>query len=57
MCKYWCMCELFLELVKGYVAFAIKVLQSILPCQKSEESGDFRVPIDELVVEVGKAKE
>jgi hypothetical protein len=51
------MCEFFLELIKGCTGFAIKVPRGILIYQTSEGSGDFRVPIDELVVEIGKAKE
>ena len=57
MCKYWCMGELFLELVKGCAAFAIEVPRCIFACQMSEWSGDFRVSIDEPAVEVGEAKE
>ena len=55
--EYWCMCELLLELVECCVAFAIKVPWSILPCQTSKGSGDFRVSADEPAVEIGKAKE
>ena len=57
MGKYWCMCELFLELVECCAAFAIEVPQGILLCQMSERNGDFGVSIDEPAVEVGKAKE
>jgi hypothetical protein len=51
------MYKLFLKLAKGCTAFAIKVPRGILSSQTSEKSGDFEVPIDELVVEIGKAKE
>ena len=57
MSEYWCMYELFLELVKHCTAFAIKVARGILFCLMSEGSGDFGVSVNEPVVEVGKAKE
>jgi hypothetical protein len=57
MGEEWCMCEFFLEFVEGCTAFAIEVPRGILSHQTSEGSGDFGVAVDELAVEVGKAKE
>jgi hypothetical protein len=56
MGEHWCMCELFLEVVEGCVAFAIEVPRGILSSQMSEGSGDFGVSVDGLVVEVGEGK-
>jgi hypothetical protein len=46
-----------LSLPKAAQHLLSKFQEAFFASQTSEGSGDFEVPIDELVVEIGKAKE